>query len=67
MIVLDVALPELSGITVYERLKKHPRLSHSKFIVISANVEFKPQEEVFLKKPLKMSLFIEIVKELIGL
>jgi len=67
LIVLDVALPILSRIEVYKELKDHPRVHHSKFIIMSANVEFKPEEAVFLQKPLKMDLFIEIVRELTGL
>jgi DNA-binding response OmpR family regulator len=67
LIVLDVALPLISGIGVYKKLKNTPRLSHSKFIIMSANLEYKPQGEVFLQKPLKGPLFIEIVRELIGL
>lgn len=67
LIVLDVVLPVLSGDEVYEELSSDPRLSHLKFIIISANIEYKPRDVVFLEKPLKMDLFIKTVEKLTGL
>jgi len=67
LIVLDLALPVLTGDKVYEELSSDPSLAHSKFIIISANIEYKPQGTEFLGKPLKMALFIKAVEKLTGL
>jgi CheY-like chemotaxis protein len=67
LIVLDVTLPILSGIAVYEKLSNHPQLSHSKFIIISGNIEYKPKNEIFFSKPFKLTDLIETTKNLIGL
>ena len=67
LIVLDVVLPVLDGDEVYKELSSDPSLAHSKFITMSANIEYKPRDAVFLEKPLKIALFIKAVEELTGL
>ena len=67
LIILDIVLPLLSGIEVYEKLTKLPRLSHSKFIFISGGIEHKPKNEIFFSKPLKLTEFVKTVENLTGL
>jgi CheY-like chemotaxis protein len=67
LIVLDVVLPLLSGIEVYEKLTKHPRLSHSKYIFISGGIEYNPKNEIFFSKPINLTEFVKSVENLTGL
>ena len=65
LIILDIVLPDISGIEVYNRLENHPNTSHTKFIIISGKAEYEPDRAIFLQKPFKMDEFVAIVKRLL--
>ena len=67
LIILDIVLPDISGIEVYNRLENHPSTSHANFIIISGKAEYEPARAIFLQKPFKIDEFITIVKRLIKL
>jgi CheY-like chemotaxis protein len=67
LIILDIVLPLLTGIEVYEKLTKLPRLSHSKFIFMSGHIEPKQKNEIFFSKPFKLTEFLKSVENLTGL
>ena len=64
LIILDIALPTISGIEVYEKLATHPNTRHSKFIFFSAQVRYEPKNTIFLAKPISMKTFLESVQSL---
>lgn len=64
LIILDIALPTISGIEVYEKLARHPNTRHSKFIFLSAQVKYKPKNTIFLPKPISMKTFLEKVQSI---
>lgn len=65
LIILDIVLPDISGIEVYNRLENHPSTSHTNFIIISGKAEYEPDRAIFLQKPFKIDEFITIVKRLL--
>lgn len=68
LIILDLGLPDLSGIQIYEELSNDPRLSRSKFIILSGQIEYRPRLDVpFLSKPFRIHELIKTVGNLIGL
>ena len=67
LIILDVLLPVLSGVKVYEKLTSPPHICHPKFIIISGSIEYKPNNTVFIPKPIKPTKFIKSVEKLTGL
>lgn len=67
LIVLDVDLPDVTGIEVYEKLTSQPRVCNPRFIIMSGKMEFTPENEVFISKPIRIKEFIDTVENLIGL
>jgi len=65
LILLDIVLPDISGIEVYNHLESHASTSHTKFIILSGKVGFEPSKAIFLKKPVNVDEFIPIVKRLL--
>ncbi|MEE8430785.1 MAG: response regulator [Candidatus Desulfatibia sp.] len=64
LIILDIALPTISGIEVYKKLARHPNTRHSKFIFFSAQVRYEPKNTIFLPKPISMKTFLEKVQSI---
>lgn len=65
LIILDYGLPDIFGDEVYERLKRNPNTSNTKFIILSGKREYEPLGAKFLQKPISMKEFIEAVKNLL--
>jgi len=67
LIVLDVGLPDVTGIEVHEKLTSQPRVCNPRFIFMSGKMEYTPDNEVFISKPIRVNEFINTVENLIGL
>lgn len=67
LIILDMALPDISGEEVRERLKNNPNTSQIKFIILSGVVQVDHIKEVSFQKPISISDFIAEVKKLLGI
>jgi len=64
LIILDIAIPTISGIEVHKKLARHPNTRHSKFIFLSAQVKHEPKNTRFLPKPVSMKVFLESVQSI---
>jgi CheY-like chemotaxis protein len=67
LIVLDVGLPDITGIEVHERLTSRSHVRNPRFIFMSGKMEYTPENEVFISKPIRIKEFIDTVENLIGL
>lgn len=67
IIVIDVALPVISGIEVYKRLFKLPRICDSRFVFMSGSIKYEPEGSIFIHKPFELSEFIKLIEKLTGL
>lgn len=65
VIILDLALPEKSGMDVHKELKDHPSTCNTKFIIVSGNIKYKAKDAVFLMKPFTLDDFLEKANSLI--
>lgn len=65
LIILDLAMPVMDGLSSYEYLKRNPRMRSCKFILMSGSMIYEPEGDVFLLKPFELNEFVEAVKSLI--
>ncbi|MFP4097966.1 MAG: response regulator [Alphaproteobacteria bacterium] len=70
LIIMDIQLPEISGLDVTRQLKEHPELKPIPVIAVTAFAmkgdEQKIREggcEDYISKPISVSRFIEVVKK----
>lgn len=66
LIVLDLGMPIMDGLSAYEYLKQNSRLRSCKFILMSGSMIYEPEGDIFLLKPFELNEFVEAVKSLIG-
>lgn len=67
IIAIDVALPVISGIEVYKKLIKLPRICNSKFVFMSGSIKYEPNGTTFLHKPFELPEFTNLIENLTGL
>jgi CheY-like chemotaxis protein len=61
LIMLDLALPEKSGMSVYEELKDNPSTCNTEFIIVSGNINNPIKGAVFLEKPFTPVQLLDVV------
>ncbi len=73
LIIMDIQLPEVSGLDITKQLKEDPELSHIPVIAVTAFAmkgdEQKIREggcEDYVSKPISVSSFIETVRKHLG-
>lgn len=67
LIILDLVLPDITGIKVHEKLMKKPSTRHSKFLISSGNIKYIPENAEYIGKPIEPNEFLHKVETLIGL
>ena len=66
LIILDLLLPNVEGREVHRRLISEPSTCHSKFIIISGYLVYKPKNARYISKPIHMDVFLKEVENLLG-
>jgi two-component system cell cycle response regulator DivK len=73
LIIMDIQLPEMSGLDVTRRLKADPSLKHIPVIAVTAFAMRGDEQrirqegcEAYLSKPISVQAFIEAVRKFIG-
>ena len=62
LIILDIGLPDISGLEVHKQLINHQSTLHTKFVILSGKLKFEPDDAVFIRKPVGIEKFVEAVK-----
>ena len=69
LIIADIRMPNLDGISMLKKLKEHPRTSSIPVIMVSANIAEKTRIEAkqygaycFLEKPYASSMFMQAIQ-----
>jgi len=73
LIVMDIQLPEVSGLDVTKWLKEDDNLRHIPIVAVTAFAMKGDEErireggcEAYLSKPISVSLFLETIRQFIG-
>ena len=74
LILMDIRLPEISGIEVTRRIKEREHLRHIPVVAVTASA-LKGDEQkfinegcdAFIAKPIALKSFLEVVSQLLGL
>jgi two-component system cell cycle response regulator DivK len=73
LIIMDIQLPEMSGLDVTRHLKADPSLRHIPVIAVTAFAMRGDEQriraegcEAYLSKPISVQVFIETVRKFIG-
>jgi two-component system cell cycle response regulator DivK len=73
LIIMDIQLPEISGLEVTKRIKQDEALRHIPVIAVTAFAMKGDEERIrqggcegYLSKPISVSTFIETVKSYVG-
>jgi two-component system, OmpR family, response regulator MprA len=73
LVILDLALPYVDGLTICRRLRATPRQTHIPVLVVSAvpndgaaRVALDAGADAFLHKPFDLAELVELVRRLIG-
>jgi len=73
LIIMDIQLPEVSGLDITRWLKDDPELSHIPVLAVTAFAMRADEQRVreagcegYLSKPIQMTSFLRAVEELIG-
>jgi two-component system, cell cycle response regulator DivK len=73
LIIMDIQLPEISGLEVTRRIKQDEALKHIPVIAVTAFAMKGDEERIrqggcegYLSKPISVSTFIETVKSYVG-
>lgn len=73
LIVMDIQLPNVSGVTLIEALKAHPGLSHIPVLAVTGFVGEGDERRIreagagdYLPKPVAIRPFVEAVNRLVG-
>lgn len=73
LIIMDIQLPEVSGLDITRWLKDDPELSHIPVLAVTAFAMRADERRVreagcegYLSKPIQMTSFLRAVEELIG-
>jgi two-component system cell cycle response regulator DivK len=70
LVLMDIQLPEISGIEVIKTIKQDPNLKHIPIVAISAFAMNGDRErimesgcETYISKPVNVGRFVEVIKE----
>lgn len=70
LILLDIRLPDTSGLELFKKIKQDPRLDSIKIIAVTASVTKEEEEEIkkanfdgFIAKPINIKDFVRQIKE----
>jgi len=73
LIVLDIQLPEVSGLEITDRLKKDPVLKSIRFVAVTAFAMRGDEQRIlaagcdaYLSKPISVTTFLETIRKFIG-
>jgi two-component system cell cycle response regulator DivK len=73
LIVMDIQLPEISGIDITERLKKDPALKSIPVVAVTAFAMRGDEQKImaagcdaYLSKPISVTTFLETIRRFIG-
>ena len=73
LIVMDIQLPEVSGLEITDRLKKDPALSAIPVVAVTAFAMRGDEQKImaagcdaYLSKPISVTTFLETIRKFIG-
>ncbi|MCK5384821.1 MAG: response regulator [Alphaproteobacteria bacterium] len=73
LIVMDIQLPEISGLDITRQLKEHPELKSVPVIAVTAFAMKGDEQKIrnggcedYISKPISVSRFIDVVKKHLG-
>ena len=73
LIIMDIQLPEISGLDITERLKKDPALKDIPVVAVTAFAMRGDEQKIlaagcdaYLSKPISVTTFLETVRKFIG-
>jgi two-component system, OmpR family, response regulator len=72
VIVLDVCMPGLDGLSTYEEMKKRDALAHARYAFVSGLSDFRSRERLqesgghVITKPFDVATFAEQIANLVG-
>ena len=73
LIVMDIQLPEISGLEITDRLKKDAKLKHIPVVAVTAFAMRGDEQRVlaagcdaYLSKPISVRTFLDTIKRFIG-
>ena len=73
LIVMDIQLPEISGLDITERLKKDPDLRSIPVVAVTAFAMRGDEQKIlaagcdaYLSKPISVTTFLETIRKFIG-
>jgi len=73
LIIMDIQLPEVSGLDITKWLKDDPELAHIPVLAVTAFAMRADEQRVreagcegYLSKPIQMTSFLRAVEELVG-
>jgi two-component system cell cycle response regulator DivK len=68
LVLMDVQLPDINGMTAFEEIRAHPRTRHIPVFVVTASVMPQDQQRIaasgfdaFISKPIDVKSFVETV------
>jgi two-component system cell cycle response regulator DivK len=73
LILLDIQLPDISGLEVAQTLKANPALKHIPVIAVTASVMRGDEERIrasgcdlYVRKPIQVAEFMTVIREYLG-
>ena len=73
LIIMDIQLPEISGLELTDRLKKDETMNHSPIVAVTAFARrgygkkiMSPSWPAYLSKPISVTTFLETIRKFIG-
>ncbi len=73
LVLMDIQLPDIDGITAFHRLREDPRTRHIPVIAVSASVMPDEQQHItasgfdeYVSKPINVNAFLETVGRFAG-
>jgi CheY-like chemotaxis protein len=71
LIVLDIAMPQINGITILNAVRANPRFDATKILIVTASVTPIPPEKAsradkVLPKPVSKQQLLHVIGELLG-
>ena len=74
LILMDIQLPEISGLDVTRKIKADPAISHIPIIAVTAFAMKNDEEKIlqagcdaYISKPISIQSFVETVKQYVGI
>ena len=71
LMVLDLAMPNVSGVEVLRQVRQIPRLAHMKVVVLTARSSMVPEAEqlgidLWVAKPVQLRDFMDVIVEMLA-